>query len=150
MCSLGDNLRTGLTRDLGFSPADRAESVRRAAEVSALFAESGIISMVTLISPYRQDRDAAREMHRKRGIPFIEVFMDVPLDVVKARDPKGLYAKVARGEIKGFTGIDAPYEAPLNAEVVLKNHEMGIDKCVEILIAELKRRGLLSGESIGR
>lgn len=104
--------------------------------------------MVTLISPYRKDRDAAREMHRKRGIPFLEVFMDVPLDVVKSRDPKGLYAKVAKGEIKGFTGIDAPYEAPLNAEVVLKNHEMGIEKCVDMLIAELKRRGLLSGSLI--
>ena len=103
--------------------------------------------MVTLISPYRKDRDAARAMHEKKCIPFLEVFMDVPLDVVQKRDPKGLYAKVAKGEIKSFTGMsaDAPYEPPVNAEIVLKNHEVGIDGCVDILVAELKRRGLLSG-----
>eukprot|EP00962_Isochrysis_galbana_P048580 scaffold20323_cov94-Isochrysis_galbana.AAC.1 len=89
----GDNLRTGLTRDLGFSPDDRTESVRRASQVAALFSEAGIITMVTLISPYRKDRDAAREMHAVQGIPFMEVFMDVPLSVVQARDPKGLYKK---------------------------------------------------------
>jgi 3'-phosphoadenosine 5'-phosphosulfate synthase len=130
----GDNLRTGLTRDLGFSPADRAESVRRASEVAALFADAGLVTMVTLISPYRKDRDEAvtrpespppsaaaaaacehaslasqaRALHAKRGIPFYEVFMDVPLSVVQARDPKGLYAKVAKGLIKNFTGVDAP------------------------------------------
>jgi 3'-phosphoadenosine 5'-phosphosulfate synthase len=91
----GDNLRTGLTRDLGFSPEDRTESVRRASQVAALFAESGIITMVTLISPYRKDRDAARQLHAAQGIPFMEVFMDVPLSVVQARDPKGLYKKVS-------------------------------------------------------
>merc|ERR1719201_2172024 len=133
----GDNLRTGLTRDLGFSAADRAESVRRASEVSQLFSESGVITVVSLISPYRKDRDAARAAHEKRGIPFLEVFLDVPLKVVQGRDPKGLYAKAAAGKIKNFTGIDSPYEAPLNAEVVLKNHENTIDKSVEILIGEL-------------
>lgn len=141
----GDNLRTGLTRDLGFTPADRGESVRRAAETAALFSEAGVITIVTLISPYRKDRDAAREMHARRGVPFMEVFMDVPLDVVKKRDPKGLYAKVAKGLIKGFTGIDAPYEAPLKPEIHLKNQELGIQACVDRIIAELRSRGLLSG-----
>lgn len=142
----GDNLRTGLTRDLGFSPEDRGESVRRAAEVAQLFSEAGVITMVTLISPYRKDRDAAREAHKKKGIPFIEVFMDVPLDVVKARDPKGLYAKVAKGLIKGFTGIDSPYEVPLKPEVHMMNHQKTIDQCVDELVFELRKRGFLSGD----
>jgi len=142
----GDNLRTGLTRDLGFSASDRAESVRRASEVAQLFSESGVITVVSLISPYRNDRDAARLAHQKHGIPFLEVFLDVPLDVVKARDPKGLYAKVAAGKIKNFTGVDSPYEAPLKAEITLKTHEFSVDKCVDILIAELRRRGFLSGD----
>lgn len=141
----GDNLRTGLTKDLGFSPSDRSESVRRAGEVAQFFSEAGVITMVTLISPYRADRDAARALHEKKGIPFLEVFMDVPLDVVKARDPKGLYAKVAKGLIKGFTGIDAPYEAPLNPEIHMKNHELGIQGCVDMLVDQLKKRGFMSG-----
>jgi len=141
----GDNLRTGLTRDLGFTPEDRAESVRRASEVAALFAEAGVITMVTLISPYRKDRDEARRLHEKRGIPFLEVFMDVPLSVVQARDPKGLYKKVAKGLIKGFTGVDAPYEAPLKPEIWLKNQELGIAACVNKMVAELKFKGFLTG-----
>ena len=141
----GDNLRTGLTRDLGFSASDRAESVRRASEVAQLFSESGVITVVSLISPYRKDRDAARAAHERRGIPFLEVFMDVPLSVVKARDPKGLYKKVAAGMIKNFTGIDSPYEAPLRPEIVLKNAEVPVEQCVDLLIAELRRRGYLSG-----
>jgi len=141
----GDNLRTGLTRDLGFSAADRAESVRRASEVAQLFSEAGVLTVVSLISPYRKDRDAARAAHRKRGIPFIEVFLDVPLSVVKSRDPKGLYAKVAKGMIKNFTGIDAPYEAPITPEVTLKTHELPVDESVDVLIAALRERGFLSG-----
>lgn len=141
----GDNLRTGLTRDLGFSADDRAESVRRASEVAQLFSEAGVVTVVSLISPYRKDRDEARAAHKQRGIPFLEVFMDVPLSVVKARDPKGLYKKVAAGMIKNFTGIDSPYEPPLSPEVVLKNAEMPVEQCVDVLIAELRRRGFLSG-----
>jgi 3'-phosphoadenosine 5'-phosphosulfate synthase len=141
----GDNLRTGLTRDLGFSADDRAESVRRASEVAQLFSEAGVVTVVSLISPYRKDRDEARAAHKQRGIPFLEVFMDVPLSVVKARDPKGLYKKVAAGMIKNFTGIDSPYEPPLSPEVVLKNAEVPVEQCVDVLIAELRRRGFLSG-----
>jgi len=144
----GDNLRTGLTRDLGFSAEDRGESVRRASEVAALFNEAGIITVVTLISPYRKDRDAARARHARSGLPFIEVFLDVPLDVVKSRDPKGLYAKVAQGLIKGFTGIDAPYEAPLTPELTLKTHELTIPQSVAALMKSLNQAGVLVGEEV--
>merc|ERR1719181_1432439 len=101
--------------------------------------------MVTLISPYRKARDAARKKTEAKGIPFLEIFLDVPLEVVKARDPKGLYAKVAKGLIKGFTGIDAPYEAPLKPEMTLKTAELTIDQMGEMQIAELQKRGLLTG-----
>merc|ERR1719337_257648 len=110
----GDNLRFGLNRDLGFSPEDRKENVRRVAEVSKLFAEAGAIVIAGLISPYAADRDFAREIHKNASLPFMEVFIDAPLATVEARDPKGLYKKVREGKIKGFTGIDAPYEKPLS------------------------------------
>merc|ERR1712137_1427872 len=108
----GDNLRFGLNRDLGFSPEDRKENVRRVSETSKLFAEAGAIVIAGLISPYAADRAYAREIHVNASLPFLEVFVDVPLDVVEQRDPKGLYKKARAGQIKGFTGIDAPYEAP--------------------------------------
>ena len=143
----GDNLRTGLTRDLGFSASDRAELVRRASEVAQLFSESGVITVVSLISPYRKDRDVARASHEKRGIPFLEVFLDVPINVVKARDPKGLYAKVKAGEITSFTGMsdDAPYEKPLHPDVDLPNNEMTIDESVDMLMGILIDEGVLVG-----
>merc|ERR1719487_1103640 len=141
----GDNLRTGLTYDLGFTAEDRDASVRRASEVAQLFADAGVITMVTLISPYRKDRDAARKKTEAKGIPFLEIFLDVPLEVVKKRDPKGLYAKVAKGLIKGFTGIDAPYEAPLKPEITLKTAELSIEQMCDMQIAELKKRGILTG-----
>jgi adenylyl-sulfate kinase len=100
----GDNIRTGLNRDLGFSKADRAESVRRVGELSCLFSDAGLITIVSLVSPYMADRDAVRQRHKSQNIRFLEVFMDVPLTVVQDRDPKGLYKKAAAGEIKGFTG----------------------------------------------
>lgn len=143
----GDNLRTGLTRDLGFSPADRSESVRRASETAALFADAGVITMVTLISPYRDARNKARMLHRDKGLPFLETYLDVPLDVVKARDPKGLYKKAAAGEIKGFTGIDAPYETPLNPEITIPTHQMTPQESVSFIIKELTKRGLLRAEA---
>ena len=117
----GDNVRTGLNRDLGFSPDDRAESVRRVGEMACLFNGGGVITLVTLVSPYREDREEARRRHEEQGLPFLEVYMHVPIEVVQARDPKGLYAKVAAGEITSFTGMsaDAPYEEPLAAEVGL-------------------------------
>merc|ERR1711990_467039 len=112
----GDNLRFGLNADLGFSPEDRKENVRRVAEVAKLFAEAGAIVIAGLISPYAADRQFAREVHVNASLPFQEVFVDAPLKVVEDRDPKGLYKKAREGKIKGFTGIDAPYEAPETPE----------------------------------
>eukprot|EP00635_Sarcinochrysidales_sp_CCMP3193_P013541 CAMPEP_0118904606 /NCGR_PEP_ID=MMETSP1166-20130328/9000_1 /TAXON_ID=1104430 /ORGANISM="Chrysoreinhardia sp, Strain CCMP3193" /LENGTH=1143 /DNA_ID=CAMNT_0006843863 /DNA_START=17 /DNA_END=3448 /DNA_ORIENTATION=+ len=141
----GDNVRTGLNRDLGFSPADRKESVRRVSEMACLFNGGGVITLVTLVSPYRADRDEARKRHEDQNLNFLEVFMNVNLDTVQERDPKGLYAKVAAGEITGFTGVDAPYEAPLTPEIDLPNSEMSIEECVAALIDRLQKEGVLEG-----
>ncbi|MET0134961.1 MAG: adenylyl-sulfate kinase [Kibdelosporangium sp.] len=116
----GDNLRHGLNADLGFSAADRAENVRRVGEVARLFADAGVIAIVSLISPYRADRDQVRAAYEQAGLPFHEVFVDTPLRTCEARDPKGLYAKARAGEITGFTGIDDPYEQPADPAVVLR------------------------------
>ncbi len=112
----GDNLRQGLNGDLGFSAADRDENVRRVAHVARLFADAGVIAIVPLVSPYRAARDFARDLHKEADLPFVEVFMDTSLDECEVRDPKGLYKRARSGEITGMTGIDDPYEAPLNPE----------------------------------
>ncbi|MEU8633722.1 adenylyl-sulfate kinase [Amycolatopsis sp. NPDC048633] len=114
----GDNLRHGLNKGLGFSPADRAENVRRVAEVARLFADAGVVAIASLISPYASDRASARAV--SGDLPFVEVFVDTPLEVCEARDPKGMYAKARAGEIQGFTGIDAPYERPTSPDLVLR------------------------------
>ncbi|AQA25570.1 sulfate adenylyltransferase subunit CysN [Rhodococcus oryzae] len=116
----GDNLRHGLNSDLGFGAADRAENVRRVGEVAQLLADAGMVAVASLISPYREDRDRVRAQHIAAGLPFIEVFIDTPIEQCEARDPKGMYAKARAGEITGFTGVDDPYEAPTNAELVLR------------------------------
>jgi adenylyl-sulfate kinase len=141
----GDNIRTGLNRDLGFSQADRAESVRRVGELACLFSDSGSITIVSLVSPYKADRDLARKRHEEQGLKFLEVFMDVPLNIVQDRDPKGLYKKVAAGELKGFTGVDDPYEAPTNPEVSMKNYEMSVQEAVDVLMRALREEGVLVG-----
>jgi bifunctional enzyme CysN/CysC len=115
----GDNLRLGLNADLGFTAADRDENVRRAGEVALLLADAGVVAIVPLISPYREGRDRARARHLEAAVPFVEVFVDTPIELCEQRDPKGLYAKARAGEITGFTGVDDPYEAPLAAELVL-------------------------------
>lgn len=115
----GDNLRHGLNADLGFSAGDRSENIRRVGEVARLFADAGVIALVPVISPYRADRERARAAHDDVDLPFLEVFVDTPLAVCEARDPKGLYAKARAGELKGFTGIDDPYEAPDDPELRL-------------------------------
>ena len=116
----GDNLRHGLNGDLGFSADDRAENVRRVGEVARLFADAGVVALVPLISPYRGGpRRGARGLHEAAGLPFVEVFVDTPLEECEQRDPKGLYAKARAGEITGFTGIDDPYEAPPHPDLVL-------------------------------
>jgi bifunctional enzyme CysN/CysC len=116
----GDNLRHGLNADLGFAPADRAENVRRVAEVARLFADCGVVAIASLISPYSADRELARAAHLEAGLLFVEVFVDTPLEVCEARDPKGMYARARAGEITGFTGIDAPYERPVAPDLVLR------------------------------
>ncbi|BDU00745.1 adenylyl-sulfate kinase [Nocardia sputorum] len=135
----GDNLRHGLNSDLGFSAADREENVRRVGEVAKLFAEAGVVAVVSLISPYRADRDRVRAAHEAAGIPFLEVFVDTPLAVCEARDPKGMYAKARAGEIRGFTGIDDPYEAPTEAEIVLRPDHGDPASMAATIIARLSR-----------
>ncbi len=115
----GDNLRHGLNADLGFSEEDRQENVRRAGEVARLMADAGVVAIVPLISPYRAARDRVRALHRQDQLPFVEVFVDTPFVECERRDSKGLYAKARAGEISGFTGIDDPYEPPLDPELVL-------------------------------
>jgi bifunctional enzyme CysN/CysC len=115
----GDNVRHGLNADLGFSAADRTENIRRIGEVARLFADAGVVALVPVISPYRADRDRVRTIHQQADLPFLEVFVDTPLEVCEARDPKGLYAKARAGEITGFTGIDDPYEAPEHPDLRL-------------------------------
>lgn len=116
----GDNLRHGLNADLGFSAEDRAENVRRIGAVAQLFADSGAVAVACLISPYREDRDRVRAAHEAAGLKFVEVYVDTPIEQCEARDPKGMYAKARAGEIKGFTGVDDPYEAPASPELVIR------------------------------
>lgn len=136
----GDNLRYGLNRDLGFSPADRVENIRRVAAVAELFADAGVLCLTAFISPYQSDRDSARAL-----VPdgrFVEVFVDTPLAVCEARDPKGLYVKARAGALLGFTGIDAPYEAPAKPEVRLDTTAYDLDACAERVIDALVERGV--------
>jgi adenylylsulfate kinase len=138
----GDNLRFGLNRDLGFSPEDRKENVRRVAEVAKLFAEAGAIVVAGLISPYKADRQFAREVHQNASLPFMEVFVDAPLNVVEERDTKGLYAKARAGKIKGFTGIDAPYEAPDSPEIHVRTDQKTIVEGVNLILEKLDVEGV--------
>ena len=139
----GDNVRMGINKNLGFSAEDRAENIRRIGEVAKLFVDTGVITLSSFVSPYRADRDLVRALHEKDGMDFIEIFVDVPLSVAEARDPKGLYKKARAGEIKNFTGIDDPYEAPEHPEVVLNSHEMSLEEEVQTLIKVLRDRGIL-------
>jgi bifunctional enzyme CysN/CysC len=116
----GDNVRHGLNADLGFSEEDRTENVRRVGEVAKLLAEAGVVALVPVISPFRSGRDAVRAAHARADLPFLEVFVDTPLETCEVRDPKGLYARARRGQLTGMTGIDSPYEAPLDPELVLR------------------------------
>ena len=134
----GDNLRHGLTKDLGFTTVDRVENVRRIAEVAKLFVDAGLIVLVSVISPFRDEREMARRMMEQGE--FIEVFVDAPLEVCEQRDPKGLYRKARAGEIKNFTGIDSPYEPPENPEVVLKTAERSVDELADQVIAYLRSK----------
>jgi bifunctional enzyme CysN/CysC len=145
----GDNLRHGLCSDLGFGPQDRAENVRRVAEVARLFADAGIVAIASLISPYAADREQARRIHAESGIEFLEVFVNTPLSECERRDPKGLYARAREGVITGFTGIDAPYEAPQRPDVELRPAEHEFGELVEMLVAALRERGILDAGGNG-
>jgi bifunctional enzyme CysN/CysC len=134
----GDNLRYGLNRDLGFSADDRRENVRRTAEVAMLLADAGVVVLVALVSPYREDRDAARAIHERSGLPFVEVFVDTPLELAEERDPKGLYAKARAGEIPDFTGISAPYEAPLHPDLLLRPADGDVHALAGIVLDHLE------------
>ena len=128
----GDNVRMGLNKDLGFSAEDRTENIRRITEVSKLFADSGSLVLTDFISPYRSVRDKAREIIGNED--FIEVFVSANLSVCESRDPKGLYKKARAGEIKGFTGIDDPYEEPLSPEITIETDKYDIDTCAQQII----------------
>lgn len=136
----GDNIRMGLNKNLGFSADDRAENIRRIGEVAKLFAESGTIAVTAFISPYRADRDKVRAI--MPAGEFIEVYVNASLETCEKRDPKGLYKKARAGEIKGFTGIDDPYEAPEKPELVLDSDNKGIDELAAEVVAYLKKSGI--------
>ena len=143
-CLDGDNIRHGLNKNLGFSPEDRTENIRRIGEVAKLFADTGVLTMTSFISPYRADRDLVRTIHDEAGLPFIEVFVDTSLEVCEKRDPKGLYKKARAGEIPEFTGISAPYEAPEKPEIVLDSGVLSATDAAAKVIEYLDSRKLLT------
>lgn len=137
----GDNVRHGLNQDLGFSDTDRVENIRRIGEVAKLFVDAGNIVLTAFISPFASDRRQVRELVNDGE--FIEVFVDTPLEVCEARDPKGLYKKARAGEIKHFTGIDSEYQAPVTPEIHLYTAELSIEACADFVVAELEKAGYL-------
>ncbi|MBI2969362.1 MAG: adenylyl-sulfate kinase [Gammaproteobacteria bacterium] len=139
----GDNIRHGINRNLGFSAEDRKENIRRIGEIAKLFVDAGVIVLSSFISPYREDRDTVRRLHRDADMEFVEVFVDCSLEEAERRDPKGLYKKARAGEIKNFTGINDPYEAPEAPELVLKTDRMSLEEEVRALLSLLEVRGIL-------
>lgn len=140
----GDNIRLGINKNLGFSAEDRAENIRRIGEIAKLFCDTGVITLSSFVSPYREDRDIVRALHEEAGIPFVEVFMKTSLAEAEKRDPKGLYKKARAGEIKNFTGIDDPYEEPLKPELVLDTEQLSLEQEVEQLLSYLEDLGVLA------
>lgn len=145
----GDNIRFGINKNLGFSAEDRTENIRRIGEIAKLFVDSSIIALSSFISPYREDRDKVRQLHEESGMRFVEVYVDCALAEAEKRDPKGLYKKARAGEIKNFTGIDDPYEAPENPEIHLKTDQMTLEEEVAVVIAYLEQQGLLAADQQG-
>ena len=146
----GDNLRHGLSGDLGFDEAARGENVRRIAHVARMFAESGTIALVSLISPYAADREAAASLHAADRLDFIEIFVDAPLAVCEQRDPKGLYARARAGEIRGLTGVGAPYERPSQPALVLGTCSETVEQETDRVLGVLADRGLVSASPAAR
>jgi adenylylsulfate kinase len=139
----GDNIRHGLNKNLGFSAADREENIRRIGEVAKLFADTGVITMTSFISPYVKDRDGVRALHDAGNLPFIEVHVNTPIETCEQRDPKGLYKKARAGQLKGFTGIDDPYEPPTKAELSIDATGVSPQQATVTLIEYLEKRGIL-------
>lgn len=146
----GDNVRMGINRNLGFSAEDRTENIRRVGEVSKLFVDAGFVVLSSFISPYKADRDLARKLHEDSDMAFIEIFVDCPLAEAESRDPKGLYKKARAGEIKNFTGIDDPYEAPVNPDLTLNTKTMGLEQEVDVIIAYLEDKHLIGKQDMQR
>jgi bifunctional enzyme CysN/CysC len=138
----GDNVRHGLNRDLGFTDADRVENIRRVAEVASLFVDAGVIVLVSFISPFRSERRMARETVGEDE--FLEIYVDTPLEICEGRDPKGLYQKARAGKIANFTGIDSPYEPPIDAELTLTTQDMSAEDAADKVIATLRERGMIA------
>ena len=139
----GDNIRHGLNKNLGFSAADREENIRRIGEVAKLFADCGVVSMTSFISPYRKDRDTVRELHVAGGLPFIEVHVNTPIETCEQRDPKGLYKKARAGQLKGFTGIDDPYEPPTKPELTIDATNTSPQQATVLLLQYLEKQGII-------
>ncbi|WP_409272092.1 adenylyl-sulfate kinase [Neobacillus sp. SCS-31] len=137
----GDNIRHGLNKGLGFSKEDRIENIRRIGEVSRLFVDSGLVVLTAFISPFREDRNRVRQLFEPGE--FIEVFANCPLEVCEKRDVKGLYKKARRGEIRDFTGIDSPYEAPLDPELIIDTSAASVEDCAKRVIRYLQNNGLI-------
>lgn len=142
----GDNIRHGLNKDLGFSPEDRKENIRRIGEVAKLFADAGVITITAFISPYKEDRNTVRRLLDDGE--FIEVYIKCSLQECERRDPKGLYKKARKGEIKDFTGISAPYEVPENPELVVDTENHSVQECVDRVIEYLDRAGILNTNAL--
>lgn len=139
----GDNLRTGLNKNLGFSESDREENIRRVAEVAKLFSDSGVVSICSFVSPFAADREMARNIHKDASLPFFEVFVDTPIEVCESRDVKGLYKKARQGLIKGFTGVDQPYEKPESPDLILKTVDVSIEENVHLIVEMLLQNGII-------
>jgi bifunctional enzyme CysN/CysC len=137
----GDNVRHGLNKDLGFTAADRVENIRRTGEVAKLMVDAGLVVITAFISPFRSERELARSMVADRE--FVEIFVDTPLSIVEKRDPKGLYKKARRGELKNFTGIDSPYEVPETPELHIRTEEHGPEEAAQLIVDYLRGAGVL-------
>jgi adenylylsulfate kinase len=139
----GDNIRHGLNKNLGFSAADREENIRRIGEVAKLFADCGIITMTSFISPYRNDRDTVRALHQSGGLSFVEIHVNTPIATCEQRDPKGLYKKARAGQLKNFTGIDDPYEPPLQPELTIDATSTSPQQATVQLLDYLSKHGFI-------
>ena len=146
----GDNVRLGINKNLGFSEEDRKENIRRIGEIAKLFGDAGTIALSSFISPYKADRREVRSLHEAADLKFVEVFVDCSLEVAESRDPKGLYKKARAGEIKNFTGIDDPYEAPANPEIHLHTDKMTVEEEVSMIIDYLKDHDIIKKQYLTR